>query len=195
MINVSDVQRLLGMSFHSYLLTPGNSFSFLKNEINGIALPIKETDKVKLGKMVDAIITGGEIDISDKMFPHAKEIAYFLRKNFGYCIDNMDKQVSYSGTFEYKGFFMRVKGRPDFELKNQLIVDLKITGTRNVDSVIKFMRYEDQLFGYGKLAGVKKSYILIYSTVTKTCKLVYIPVGDTNPFWCEKILKFGKIAV
>jgi hypothetical protein len=191
-ITCTNIQRLESLDFENYKLLPQYNFSYLKMQRAGVAQQIKVTDKIILGKLVDDIRTNGNVDMSHKLYPHAKQIAAYLYDNFGNVLDYLTPQVSYTGTMEYNGFTLPVKGRPDFELKKRLIIDLKITHAKNVEGVIKYMRYHDQLYGYGKLAQVPEAYILSYSVPLKQAKIYpVIPITDYNEFWADKIIKFG----
>jgi len=190
-ITCTNIQRLIGLDFESYKLLPQYNFSFLKNERAGIAKSITITDKIILGKLVDDILTGGKVDMLNKLYPHAKKIAAYLTEKFGNIMQHLVPQVSYTGVMQYNGFELAVKGRPDFELKKWGIIDLKITHAKDVAGVIKFMRYVDQQFNYAKLAQVQNAYILSYSVPLQKAELHPLVIGDYNEFWADKIIKFG----
>lgn len=199
MITVSEIIKYDNMSFDDYQRLEGKSFSFLKRERDGVAPPIKSTTKMQLGTITDTLLTGvGVVDISHEMYPIAKEIAHCIRQKFGSFLSTLEAQVSYSATFEHRGFKLRVKGRPDFFRFKQFIIDLKVCNSSNVDSVIDFLRYPDQQFGYGRMAEVPDAYLLIYRNVKKIpvndriC-IRHIPIAEGNLFWENKILEHGSV--
>ena len=199
MITCNNVQRITNLDFSNYLLLPQYSHSYLKNEKQGFSQYKSTTIKMELGSLVDGLLTGGSVDMLHKLYPVARTIAAQLKAEMGWAIDKLHKQVSYTGIMRYDAgkamFELPVKGRPDFELPGQLIVDLKVTNEskQNVDATIKYFGYPNQQFGYGKLSGVKTALLLIYTTKTnEVLPMRHIPIGDTNKWWEEKIIKFGK---
>jgi len=200
MITCHSIKRITSLAFESYLLLPQYSHSYLKNEKHGFNQYKTTTLKMQLGSMVDALRTGGQVDMRHSAYPIAKKISAHLKAELGSFLDKLEKQVSYTGIMRYDAgkaiFDLPVKGRPDFELPGELIVDLKVTGEpkEKIDGMIKFMGYPNQQFGYGKLGGVKTALLLIYTTKTNeiVLPLKHIPIGDTSVWWQEKILKFGK---
>lgn len=194
MITYSNIKRYDTLDFREYLNAPGFSHSFLKSEQFGIAQQVAETDKIILGKLVDAILTEPEkADMMNPLYPIARDIAAFLRKEFPY-IGHFDKQVSYSAIAEYKGFKMPVKGRLDFIRKDVAHIDLKITAEKNVRALIAHMGYINSVWHYSKLGGSKNNYILIYSVPLKKAFLEPIDCSSSfNEFWAEKILKYGTV--
>lgn len=198
MLTYSNITRHLNVPFDKYLNFPGYSFSFLKREVNGVAPEFIGSDKVKLGSLVDAILTQDEkIDYEDPQFNRAMQIAIEIKDKFGTMIKSFVPQVSYTGTMEYKGFKIVSKGRLDWELLKLAVVDLKVTAAKDdkaFKAFIEHMGYGDQLFNYCGLSGTKRAYILPYSTTAKRClSIVNIPIGDRNEFWEEKVLKFGTV--
>lgn len=199
MITCRNVQRIINLDFDSYLLLPQYSHSYLKNEKHGFSQYKSTTLKMELGSLVDALLTGGPVNMLHKLYPAAKRIAAQLRSELGGILDKLHKQVSYTGFMRYDAgkaiFELPIKGRPDFELPGELIVDLKVTHEHKdkVDATIQYFGYPNQQFGYGKLSGVKTALLLIYTTKTnEVLPLRRIPIGDTNRFWEQKIIKFGQ---
>lgn len=199
MISCHSVQRIMNLDFSSYLLLPGASHSFLKNEKHGFNQYKSTTLKMELGSLVDALLTSGPVDMLHKLYPVARLIAAQLKAELGWAIGKLDKQVSYTGIMRYDAgkaiFELPVKGRPDFELPGELIVDLKVTNEakEKVDATIKYFGYPNQQFGYGKLSGIKTSFLLIYTTKTnEVLPMRRIPIGDTSRWWEERIIKFGQ---
>lgn len=197
MITCHSVQRIQNLSFSNYLLLPQYSHSYLKHENSGFGQSMTATPKMLLGSLVDDIRTGSNVDMDNKLYPTAKVIATFLKTEFGWALDRLQKQVSYTGIMRLQTgnviFELPVKGRPDFVEPKSFIIDLKVTHTDNIDETIKFMGYPNQQFGYGKLDGCPLAYLLFYRVKKKDIILKRIPIADTNKFWEEKILKFGKV--
>lgn len=196
MITCHTVQRITTLDFQNYLLLPQYSHSYLKNERNGFNQHKGVNAKMQLGSLVDAIRTGGEVNMADKLYPAAKDIAARLHAEFGWALDRLHKQVSYTGIMRYDAgkamFELPVKGRPDFEEPKTFIIDLKVTDEVDIDAVIRYLGYPNQQFGYGKLSGCPVAFLLFYRKKKKDTVLRKIPIGDTNLFWQEKIIKFGK---
>ncbi len=203
MLTYSNTKRFENMSFESYLQMAGDSdkfysHSFLKSEQAGVSPLFIASQKVKLGKMVDAILMDpDEVDISLPEFADGRKIASAIRNQFKSLIDNFIPQVSYTSTLRYKGLEMNVCGRLDWELPKHAVIDLKVTDAKTdkeFAKVIDFMGYSNQMHNYRCLSGVSASYLLPYSTKSKTClsvvKMEYSP--DAEQFWKDAVLKFGK---
>lgn len=192
MIQYTDIKRMLNISFEDYLALPGMSNSYLKGERFGVARVVEETDKIKIGKFVDAILTDpGYVNMHDPMYAHAKLIAYELKRIFGSIIDKMDKQVSYTAKMHYQGYSILTKGRLDFEYFDG-VIDLKVTSAKNIPALINHMGYLNQVWHYCRCAGKTNGYLMIYSIPTKQCKLIKIPkITDHSEYWSNKILKLG----
>lgn len=193
MIKFQNIVRYDNLPFEQYLKLPGYSNSFLKNEINGVAPGVDVTDNMKLGSMVDAILTEPEkVDMSSPFYEPGKSIALEIRKHFGAFIDKFEKQVSYTGEMVCDNFVMKTKGRLDFLIPKIATIDLKVTTAKDLPSLIKFMGYDNQLFNYSGLAGTKKAFLMAYIRSQKITRIVQIPVENpVNYFWQEKIIKFG----
>jgi PDDEXK-like domain of unknown function (DUF3799) len=182
------------MNFEHYLSLKGYSNSFLKAERNGIRPEFKVTDMVTLGKMVDSILTDpGKVNMLDPIYSVAKSIAFKIKDVFGNYIDKFEKQVSYTAQLEFEHHFMNTVGRLDYLLKNQAVVDLKVTKSKDVDALIKYMNYDNQLWNYCNLAQVKRKYIIIHSVpLAKTFMKDMGVLSPRNIWWENKILKFGQ---
>lgn len=182
-----------------YFKLPGFSHSFVKYQQNGI-VPYKElTDKMRLGSMVDHILTEPNlIDWHDPFFQRARKIAIELQENYKSVVGSFKSQQSYSGTMFYQGFELNVCGRLDWELPRYAVVDLKCTSAKTdkeFRALIGHMGYKNQLFNYAGLAQVPKAYILPYSITANRClSIVEVTVGGNNIFWQDAILKFGRIS-
>lgn len=193
MITCANRIRLINLDFENYKLLPQYSFSFLKRERAGIAQPIITTKKMQLGTLVDNILTSGPVDMAHELFTAAQSIAYKLSKEFNWLLPHIEKQVSYTGELIYDNFVLPVKGRPDFDLFNRLIIDLKICHSKNWKSVVDFMDYKSQQYNYSKLANVQQAYLMIYCKPQKETIIHELDVTGNNSFWQEKIIKFGSL--
>jgi len=194
MIQYHNIKRYDSMDFDFYRSLPGFSNSFLKAERNGIAPKFKVTEMVTLGKLVDTILTDpAEVNMLDPLYATAKSIAFKIRDVFGSYIDKFEKQVSYTATLEHMEHFLDTVGRLDYLLANEAVLDLKVTKSKDVDALIKFMNYDNQVWNYANLAGVKRKYIMIHSVpLGKTFMKDLGVVTPHNDFWENKILKFGQ---
>lgn len=198
MINYSNISIQHRENFEDYLKKTGYSHSFLKGESFGIAKEVSITDKIKVGKLVDAILTEPEsidkYDMLDSLYPIAKEIAFKIKSQFGELIKHFESQISFTADVEYQGFTMPTKGRMDYLLKDISVIDLKVTFVKDVKALIDFMRYDNQLWHYAKAMNVQQAYLLIYSVPLKKAQLIQIDVSsDYNEFWADKTLKFGYV--
>jgi hypothetical protein len=196
MIEVTNITRYDNVPFEEYLKMPGYSHSFLKREKMGVAEDLTMTDNIRLGSLVDALLTGEDrVDIKSPIYPAAREIALKIREKFESFIHYMQKQVSYTADMSHQGFILPVKGRIDFLLPNIGVVDLKVTQSKDIRGLIGFMGYKNQLWGYCKMAKVNSAYIMIYSVPLKRTEIIKIDCSfNENSFWREKILAFGKVA-
>jgi hypothetical protein len=195
MIHYSSIKRYDGLPFEDYLKLEGYSHSFLKREHNGITTELSITDNIRIGKLVDGIITEPEtVDMSDSLYPVAKAIAFKITDTFGDLIKHFDKQVSFTADTEYNGFTIPTKVRLDFLLPQHAAIEMKVTMSKNIDSIIKFMGYENQLWHQTKMANVKKGYFLFHSIPLKyTVILSADSSSSINQFWAEKTMLFGRV--
>jgi hypothetical protein len=195
-----DCQRIDVADFNQYLATPGYSHSSIKSDKGGYSAPFNVTKKVMIGKIVDQILTdSGKVDYSNENYPISKKIAAYIQGQFNSILPNLQTQIAYTGTIKYKGLTMPVKGILDYLLPNFCVLDLKVTAEKNVDKLIEFMGYKNQLWHYGRLAGVKFAYILIYSTHKDNQKhplrMIKIDISSpNNTFWENAVLNFGEVA-
>lgn len=187
----NNIRRYENVDFDAYKGSPGYNYSFLKRERAGIATELTMSDKIMLGTLVDAILTGGAVNMRHAMYPHAKKIAAKLKDTFGSILPFFKKQISYNADFHYKGFVLPVRGRVDFELQPRMIVDLKVTGESNIGGLIDHMKYADQQFAYRLMAQVPECYLLIYSYKTQSSKVISLPATNYSEFWADKIIRFG----
>ena len=83
MIEYKNIQQFQNVAFDKYLSMPGYSQSFLKREVNGVNPGMEVTDNMKLGSMVDAILTEPDkVDISSPFYEPGKSIASEINKSF-----------------------------------------------------------------------------------------------------------------
>jgi hypothetical protein len=193
MITYANIKRFDDLDFMEYLRLPGFSHSFLKSERSGVAADILMTENIRIGKLVDGILTDpASVDMGDPLYSVAREVVYFIEKQFGKLIKHFEPQVSYSAEINFKGFTMLTKGRLDWLLKDIAVTDLKITRSKNIRSVIDFMGYKNQVYHYARLARVPKAYLMVHSIPLKKTELIKIDCsGNENEFWAEKIIHFG----
>jgi hypothetical protein len=199
-ITYTNCQEIDCTDFSAYLSLPGYSHSFLKSQKGGVTPSFNVTDKIMVGKIVDQILTNsGKVDFAHPQYKKASIIAQFLKQHFESILPQLKTQVAFTGRVEFAGLFMTVKGILDYLLPKFAVIDLKITAEKNVDKLIEFMGYKNQLWNYARLAGVKFAYILIYSTHKDNqkypCRLIKIDVSQpVNDFWKNAILDFGEVA-
>jgi hypothetical protein len=185
--------------FKYYLSLDGYSHSFLKSQKAGVVPPFNVTDKVMVGKIVDQILTNsGDVDYSHPQYKKSAVIAEFLKNNFAAILPQLKTQVAFVGTAKYAGLSINVKGILDYLLPRYAVIDLKVTAEKNVDALIEYMGYKNQLWNYARLANVKFAYILIFSTHKNNqnhpCRLIRIDVSQPiNEFWKNAVLDFGSI--
>lgn len=192
MIEFKNIKRYDELPFDEYLKISAYSNSFMKSEINGIAPGVDVTDNMRLGSMVDSILTEPhKVDVKSEFFEPGKSIALIIKRQFGQFINKFEKQVSYTGDMCFDGFSMPIKGRLDFLVRSLATIDLKITTSKNIPELINWMGYDNQLFNYSGLAQTPKAFLIFYIRPLKISKIVQIPVGGVNNFWQEKIIKFG----
>lgn len=195
MIIYSDRKRFDAVPFPDYLQMPGYSHSFMKLQRNGIAEDLAITENIRMGKLVDGILTSpGSVDITDPLYRHARDIAHDITRAFGPFIKQFISQISYTAKMEFNGFKMHSKGRLDWLIPAQAVIDLKVTKSRDMRGLIEFMGYKNQLWHYCKLANVDKGFLMIHSIPLKKTELLKINCADsTNLFWADKIMQFGKV--
>jgi hypothetical protein len=199
MIEYSNITQYNNIDFADYLKLDGFSHSFLKHAKNGIASDIEVTEKMRIGSMVDAILTEPlKANMADPIYPYCKDIAFNIKEKFGSLITHFQKQISYTCTVSYDAgtakFFIYSKGRLDFLLPGHAVIDLKITDSKDVPALIEFMGYINQGWHYCKMAGVKKFYLMVYCIPKKKTFLYeYDCSSDENTFWGNKVLEYGSV--
>lgn len=200
MIKYKNIQRFDDVEFSEYLKTPGYSNSFLKSEKYGISPQIVVTDNMKLGSMVDAIITEPhKVDVNSSFYHSGREIAKIIMTDFGSLIDQLSKQVNFVGEICYSEngveYTMPTKGRLDFYVPKQAVIDLKVTNANNISSIVDFMGYDDQLWHYSRIGQVENAFLIVYSRKLRKANLFHVPVNYDSKFWKEKTIKFGRASV
>lgn len=196
-----NCQRAQVASFEEYLSLPGKSHSSIKSDKGGYSAPFNVTKKVMIGKIIDQILTdSGKVDYSNENYPIARIIANRIKEKFAPVLAHLQTQVAFTGTMEYKGLTMPVKGILDYLLPKFCVLDLKYTEEQHVDKLITYMGYPNQLWNYGKLASVNKSYIISFSAhkanQSNPCRIIEIPIHqENNTFWENAVLNFGEVKV
>lgn len=194
MITISSVQQYLNVPFEDYQKLPGLSTSFLKSEKNGIKPEFIMTDKVRVGSLVDAILTEpAKADMGSELYPYAKKIAYKIKEDFGDMIPSFLAQVSYTGYLHYGEFNLPVRGRLDYAFPKFAVIDLKVTYAKDIEALIKFMHYEEQMNLYCKFLGVTNAYLFVYCVPTGKCSVHHIDCSVHSEWWAEKIINFGSV--
>lgn len=194
MITYNKIIRYDNLDFDNYLKLKGYSHSWLKNQRNGVTPVFNMTDNIRLGSLVDSILTEpAKANINHSLYNPAKNIAYSLQTNFRSLIDNFKKQISYTAVMEYKGFEILTTGRIDYLLEAHAVIDLKITKSKDVKALIEFMGYRNQLWHYARLSNVRKAYLMIYSIPLKKTFIIPVDISGRCIFWEESILNFGKV--
>ncbi len=190
---ITSVQQYNNLPAKDYFKLEGYSTSFLKKEQFGVAEDFVMTDKIRIGSLVDSILTDpAKADMGSSLYPIAKNIAHNIKEKFGELFKMMLPQVSFTGTMEHGDFKMPTKGRLDFLLPGHAVIDLKVTDSKNIAALIDFMKYKEQMFLYCKFAGVTKAYLFFYCVPLKKCSVHYIDCSGRSAWWEEKTLKFGK---
>lgn len=197
MIIYQNIVRYDNIDFKEYLKLNGQSHSGLKNNYTGVKEAITITDNIRIGSLVDGILTEPKsVNYSDPLYQYAKSLAFELKNFFGDLISILKPQVSYTAEISLEQFMMKVKGRLDFLLEGIATLDIKITKSKDIDALIEFMGYKNQLWHYSKLAGTPKAYLIIYSIPLKKVIVKEVDAqSDTNAFWENKIIDFGTVEI
>jgi len=195
MILMQNVEILRNVDFSEYLKIKAYSNSFLKMEVGGVTPAFNPSDKVKIGSLVDSILTEPEkADISSPFYKISCQISNYIVKEFGFELwESLESQLSWVGELNYKGLIMPIKGRLDKFGLNR-VWDLKITHEpiKNINSLIKFLGYDNQMWLYAKAMKVDAAVLIFYSVKDKAIAYKVIDCsGNDNPFFEEKTLKFG----
>lgn len=200
MITYQNIKRFDDVEFSEYLKTPAYSNSFLKSERFGISPQIVVTDNMKLGSMVDSIITEPhKVDVSSPFYLPGREIAKIIMLEFGDLINKFSKQVNFVGELCYEEnkvqYIMPTKGRLDFYVPKSAVIDLKVTSATSISNLVDFMGYDDQLWHYSRISEAPNAFLIVYSRKLKKANLFHVPVNYESKFWKEKTIKFGRVSV
>ena len=198
MIRHENIKKFTDVEFEKYLAMPGFSNSFLKSEVNGVSAGIVVSEAMRVGSMVDAILTEPhKVDMTSPFYATGREIAIKVKKEFGDLISKFSPQVNFIGdiVYEEQGFEYRMptKGRLDWYVENEIVIDLKITKSKDPRALIEFMQYKEQLWHYSRISKAKSAFIIIHSRPLKKTNLIQIDVSGESTFWKEKTMKFGTI--
>lgn len=197
MITVRDIQRHEDLPFDQYLKLYGFSHSFFKRERGGVAEDMEVTDNMRLGSLVDAILTDpSAANMMDTLYPAAKAIAAHIKQRFASLLLILSRQIAFTATMVDGDFSVRVKGRLDFLLEKIAVIDLKITQSKDVHALVEFMGYKNQLWGYCKMAQVPDAFLLIYSVPLKQVFILHIDCkSNESAWWTDKITRFGSVTL
>jgi hypothetical protein len=194
----SNIVEIPPTDFEQYLKAEGYSHSYIKNSKYGLQKDFNVTEKVRVGKLVDAFLTNEQADMNDSLYLPCKEIAAVIKRSFGELLKVAKTQVSYTAIMELSRLKMPTKGRLDLLIPGVAVIDMKVTFAPNIDSLIEFMGYKNQLWHYARLAKVSKAYIIACRLREKDMSIAEIAVkkidvrGD-NEFWNNAIMEYGKV--
>ncbi len=203
MILFENKIRKVGIQFDNYLESPGFSHSSIKMMRNGVQRDFITTDKVRIGKIVDDILTNPKVNHEDNpLYNIARDIADKMIVEYGSLLKYAKYQSSYFGDMIdlESGLFIHIKGRPDCEFVKKIIIDYKVTddakNERDCHKLIEFMGYDNQLWNYGKLADADNHFLFIYSRKAKrtfTIKRLTTNLDRdlAENWWTNKILEHG----
>lgn len=194
-IEYKDRHLIEGMPFDKYIDLRAASFSGIRyGRFTG-----EQTEKMKMGTMVDAILTEkpDSIDMFAPNYPIAKAIAASIREVIP--VDSMMSQVVGTANAclqcEDGVFSMPVKGRLDFLIPGRAVIDLKVSHERDIDRAINYFRYPDQLWHYAKLVKVDKAYLVVYKVRDKQVIVRSMDVSEDSEFWKEAIVSQGEYSM
>ena len=202
-----ETERFENLPFDEYLNLDCYSHSSLKNMKNGLQKDFVDSDKIAVGRMCDAILTGGDVDITSKYYDVSKKICFDIKGMFGAQIKSFKNQVSYLSKIEdaETSLSLMVSGRLDWELGKLAVIDLKINNScRSIAdcfALIDYMGYDNQVYHYARnmqsfyeTKQLPKRYIAIYSTKIKDLFLAELK-SEQKPenWWKNKVLEYGKV--
>jgi hypothetical protein len=197
MLEFTNLKRIENKDFEEYLKVKAYSNSFLKSEQGGIAPLFVSSDKVRLGSMVDGILTEPEtVDITSEFYPMAKAIAIGVSNEFGADLwAFLESQVAFTVDMNSFGVTMPMKGRLD-KFGAGRVWDLKVTHVKEsaLDTLITFMGYDNQMWLYSNALGATLPAVLVFYCVPekKVCYRFVDVSSKNNVFFESKMLKFGK---
>ncbi len=196
-ITYSNIIRHDNTPFEDYLKLPGYSHSFCKYNKNGIRVPITVTENMRIGSIVDNILTEPDkANMADPLYPYCKKIAFSIKERFGDLITVFEKQVSFTASIQYGNFIMPTTGRLDFGLKGNAVIDLKVTKSKlsAVPTLIEFMGYKNQGYHYCKMYGVDNFYLMVHSIPDNKTEVFFYSMSDNyNTFWANAVMQFGSV--
>lgn len=181
MITASNVRIFEGKDFSTYQQLPGRSYSSFKSFTGD------QTYKMKLGTALDTYLTdpanydGFEYDL-------VRPAAAMVRERIGPLFKHLQKQLSITADFNYGGFAMPYRGRPDFAIPGKIVIDLKFVEDF---AAVDHFGYQHQLSGYAIPLAAPVMFILEMSRKKKAAR--FIPVKIVHSFWIEKILYYGEV--
>jgi hypothetical protein len=180
---VSNKKVFSAVNFDQYLTMPGLSYSGIK----GMGGKIVETEKMKLGKKVDAyLFTPHDYQPGPD---HAIIKALALAAKTELAGLKFSGQLSYTADFTHEGKTMAYKGRPDIDA-GALIVDLKVSEL-NIIKAIEFFRYDWQVSGY-VMASSSASMAMLLSINPKTRKVSKMMLPIKMDWWQQAVKMYGK---
>lgn len=202
-IDYTNIKRHDNLEFDNYLKLEGLSHSYLKMVRDGIKEDMIVTQKMRLGSLVDDIMTNPKkANMSHENFQKALRISQVINEKFGDNIKFMTPQVSFEGDVTFNGLTIHSTGRLDWLLGRHAVLDLKVTheAKTNLDfiNLIEWMGYDNQLRHYGRFAKVRKHFILIYSTKIQDARLFsrldsQQDIDKADEWWANKISEHGLI--
>jgi len=196
-MQLKSIDKLPATEFDQYLQIKAYSHSFLKAEKGGVLPEFNRTEKVMFGSLVDDLLTSPEeADINAGNYAEAKAAAFLISTTLGpSLLDSSEKQASYTAILEHEGLEMPVKGRLDLLIPGR-VIDIKCTDVseKQLDGLIDYMGYKNQLWLYCGFAGVQSATLIFYLRRAEKCvfKSYEFSTGNYPPFWMDKLLKFGK---
>ena len=196
MIEFKNTEVIRDLPFSEYLQIKAYSNSFLKMAVDGVVPEFVPSDKVKLGSMVDAILTDvGEVDLKSPFYRPAKKLAAHVATFFGVDLWNMfESQVSFTSEMvNDMGLAMKVKGRLD-KMAPGRVIDLKITHAKvsQIQNLIVHMKYFEQMWLYSNAMSFTSNPALIfYSVPDDEVHPVFLDVSGPSRYYESKILLYG----
>ena len=183
-----NIQHVGEIRFSDYLNIKLSSHSSLKYG----GQKIVPSAKMQLGTLVDGILTQKErVDESDVQYKYAKQIAATLLAQYP-IIERCKKQYAITGTITDGYMQLHVKGLIDLYLAKFAIFDIKITEAKlsDYEKVIEFMGYDNQMWLYSMLSGLKPA-LIVYSTHENKARLYQREVKKENDFFRNAIYANG----
>lgn len=198
MIIYENIKLLPPSDFSEYLAADGLSHSYLKHQVGGIVPEMNVTDNMKMGSLIDSMLTEPEkVDFTSPFYRGARKIADKITSSqFGPLLNFFQKQLSFTADASYiqNGikWTIKTKGRLDYCMLGKVVLDLKFTKQKDIRAVINFFGYDNQLWHYARLSKAKQAYILAYVEPLDKVDLIAIDVSQTtNNFWSNHIVDFG----